>query len=222
MNLGIVGIKRGMTRVFDASGKSIAVTVVEAKPNRVTQIKTMDRDQYRAVQVTTGEVKENRLNKPQAGIYDRAQVEPGRGLWEFRVPDELDDSIDVGEALTVEQFFEGQKVDVVGRSIGKGFSGAIKRWNFHSQDNSHGNSVSHRALGSVGQCQTPGRVFKGKKMPGQLGNQRTTTQNLEIVKVDVAQDLLLIKGAVAGAKGGDVVVKPAVKAGDQQAPEQSE
>lgn len=208
--------------MFDASGKSIAVTVVEAKPNRVTQVKTLDRDQYRAVQVTTGEVKEHRLNMPQAGIYDKAQVEPGRGLWEFRVPDALDDSIDVGEALTVEQFFEGQKVDVVGRSIGKGFSGAIKRWNFHSQDSSHGNSVSHRALGSVGQCQTPGRVFKGKKMPGQLGNQRTTTQNLEIVKVDVAQDLLLIKGAVAGAKGGDVVVKPAVKVGNQTASEQSQ
>ena len=215
MDLGIVGIKRGMTRVFDASGDSVAVTVIEAQPNRVTQLKTLERDKYCAVQITAGEAKPAKLNKPQVGHFAKSGADAGRGLWEFRLADDAVDPPELGSELTVAQFIAGQKVDVTGRSIGKGFSGAIKRWNFHSQDNSHGNSISHRALGSVGQCQTPGRVFKGKKMPGQLGNRVTTTQNLEIVKVDVDRNLLLVKGAVAGAKGGDVVVKPAIKAGPQ-------
>lgn len=219
MSLGIVGIKRGMTRVFDESGKSVAVTVVEASPNRVSQLKTVERDQYRAIQVTTGDVKPNRLNNPQSGHYAKAGINGGRGLWEFRLAENEGDDYQLGSQLTVNQFFAGQKVDVTGRSIGKGFSGAIKRWNFHSQDNSHGNSISHRALGSVGQCQTPGRVFKGKKMPGQLGDKVTTTQNLEVIRVDEDRGLLLIKGAIAGAKGGDVIIKPAVKAGEQKRPE---
>ena len=218
MSLGIVGVKRGMTRVFDASGKSIAVTVVEAEPNRVTQVKTVERDKYQAVQVTTGTKKAQRVNRPTAGHFAKAGTSAGEGLWEFRVGSDEAESLEMGTEINVGRFFEGQKVDVTGRSIGKGYAGAIKRWNFHSQDNSHGNSISHRALGSVGQCQTPGRVFKGKKMPGHLGNRKATSQNLEIVKVDEDRNLLLIKGAVAGAKGGRVVVRPAVKFGVQARP----
>jgi len=215
VDLGIVGIKKGMTRVFDASGRSIAVTVIEAEPNRVTQLKTQDRDKYRAVQITTGKAKQKRVNKPEAGHFAKAGIEAGRGLWEFRLGEGQGSDLDVGSELTVGQFFEGQKVDVTGTSIGKGYAGAIKRWNFHSQDSTHGNSISHRALGSVGQCQTPGRVFKGKKMSGHLGNRKSTVQNLEVVKVDEDHSLLLVKGAIAGAKGGRVIVKPAVKVGEQ-------
>lgn len=209
MTIGIVGIKRGMTRVFTEDGLSVPVTVIEATPNRVTQVKSADSDGYSAIQVTAGEVKASRVNKPEAGHFSKASVEAGRALWEFRTSG--DDALSVGDALTVEAFTEGQKVDVCGQSKGKGFAGVIKRYNFQTQDMTHGNSVSHRAPGSIGQCQTPGRVFKGKKMAGHMGAARVTTQTLEVVKIDHENNLLLIKGAVPGANGGDVIVTPAVK-----------
>lgn len=210
MAIGIVGRKCGMTRVFTEDGASIPVTVVEAAPNRVTQIKTVESDGYSAVQVTIGERRSSRLSKSQVGHFSKAGVEAGRGCWELRC-DDLGDDFEVGGNVTVEQFEEGQKIDVTGTSKGKGFQGVIKRWNFSSQDMTHGNSISHRAPGSIGQCQTPGRVFKGKKMCGHMGAERVTTQNLEVVRVDVDRNLLLIKGAVPGAPGGDVVIRAAVK-----------
>lgn len=211
MAIGLVGRKSGMTRVFTEDGASVPVTVIEVTPNRVTRLKTEESDGYTAVQVTAGDVKQNRVSKPVAGQFARASVPAGRGLWEFRV-DELPEELEVGGEITVEQFEEGQKVDVRGVSKGKGYAGAIKRWNFRGQDNTHGNSISHRAPGSIGQCQTPGRVFKGKKMSGHLGNVKVTTQNLEVVRVDNERNLLLIKGAVPGPAGGDVYIRPAVKA----------
>lgn len=210
MSVGLIGRKAGMTRIFTDEGVSVPVTVIEVEPNRVTCIKTVDTDGYAAVQVTTGGKKANRLSKPLAGQFAKAGVEAGRGLWEFRVNG--DEGINVGDALTVERFEAGQKVDVTGQSKGKGFQGGVKRWNFRTQDATHGNSLSHRAPGSIGQCQTPGRVFKGKKMAGHLGAERVTIQTLEIVRVDAERNLLLVKGAVPGAVGGDVIVKPAVKA----------
>ncbi len=210
MAIGIVGIKRGMTRVFTEDGVSIPVTVVEADPNRIAQLKTTDVDGYEAVQVTTGTRKANRITKAEAGHFKKAGVEAGRGLWEFRV-DTLE-GFEVGGTINVETFEAGQKVDVTGTSKGKGFAGAIKRWNFRGQDSTHGNSVSHRAPGSIGQNQTPGRVFKGKKMSGHMGAERVTVQTLEVVRVDAERNLLLIKGAVPGATGGDVIVRPAEKA----------
>ncbi len=200
-----------MTRIFTEEGASVPVTVIEVQPNRITQIKTADTDGYAAVQVTTGSVKQNRVSKPLAGHYAKANTAAGRGLWEFRV-EAVDEEIDVGTELKVDQFEAGQRVDVRGVSKGKGYAGTIKRWNFRGQDNTHGNSLSHRAPGSIGQCQTPGRVFKGKKMAGQLGNVRVTTQNLEVVRVDADRNLLLIKGAVPGPAGGDVYIRPSVKA----------
>jgi large subunit ribosomal protein L3 len=200
-----------MTRVFTEDGVSVPVTVIEVEPNRVTQVKTIEADGYTAVQITTGGCKASRLSKPEAGHFAKAGVEAGRGLWEFRLSN--DEEINVGDALTVERFEAGQKVDVTGQSKGKGFQGAIKRWNFSMQDATHGNSLSHRAPGSIGQCQTPGRVWKGKKMAGHMGAERVTSQTLEIVRVDAERNLLLVKGAVPGAPGGDVIVKPAVKAG---------
>ena len=211
MAIGLVGRKSGMTRVFTEDGVSIPVTVVEVSPNRVTQIKELDADGYRAIQVTTGTRKASRVNKSAAGHYAKAGVEAGVGLWEFRL-DAGEDAPEVGAELTVGRFEVGQKVDVAGKSKGKGFQGGVKRWNFKMQDATHGNSLSHRAPGSIGQCQTPGRVFKGKKMAGQMGNVAVTTQGLEVVRVDAERNLLLIKGAVPGAPGGDVVVRPAVKA----------
>jgi large subunit ribosomal protein L3 len=208
MTIGIVGIKRGMTRVFTEDGESIPVTVIEATPNRITQVKSVDTDGYAAVQVTAGTVKASRVKKPAAGQFAKASVEAGRSLWEFRTDAA---ELNVGDSLTVEAFAEGQKVDVRGKSKGKGFAGVIKRYNFQMQDATHGNSISHRAPGSIGQCQTPGRVYKGKKMAGHMGAARVTTQTLEVVKVDQENNLLLIKGAVPGAKGGDVIVTPAVK-----------
>jgi len=208
MTIGIVGIKRGMTRVFTEDGESIPVTVIEATPNRITQVKSVDTDGYTAIQVTAGTVKASRVKKPAAGQFAKASVEAGRSLWEFRTDDA---ELSVGDSLTVEAFTEGQKVDVCGKSKGKGFAGVIKRYNFQMQDATHGNSVSHRAPGSIGQCQTPGRVFKGKKMAGHMGAARVTAQTLEVVKIDQENNLLLIKGAVPGAKGGDVIVTPAVK-----------
>jgi large subunit ribosomal protein L3 len=210
MSVGLIGRKAGMTRIFTDEGVSVPVTVIEVEPNRVTGVKTVDTDGYAAVQVTTGTKKANRLSKPLAGQYAKAGVEAGRGLWEFRVNG--DEGINVGDALTVERFEAGQKIDVTGRSKGKGFQGGVKRWNFRTQDATHGNSLSHRAPGSIGQCQTPGRVFKGKKMAGHMGDERCTVQTLEVVRVDAERNLLLVKGAIPGATGGDVIVKPAVKA----------
>jgi large subunit ribosomal protein L3 len=210
MSIGIVGRKCGMTRVFTEDGASIPVTVVEATPNHITQIKSAETDGYSAIQVTTGSRKASKVSKSQAGHFAKAGVEAGRGQWEFR-SEGSEEVFEVGSALTVERFEAGQKVDVTGTSKGKGFQGGVKRWNFSMQDATHGNSISHRAPGSIGQNQTPGRVFKGKKMAGHMGAERVTTQNLEIVRVDAERNLLLIKGAVPGAPGGDIVVRPAVK-----------
>ncbi|ASC55908.1 50S ribosomal protein L3 [Vibrio vulnificus] len=208
--IGLIGRKVGMTRVFTEEGVSIPVTVVEVEANRIAQVKTLETDGYAAIQVTAGTKKANRVNKAEAGHFAKAGVEAGRGLWEFRL--ENGEEFAVGSELTVELFNEVKKVDVTGTSKGKGFQGTVKRWNFRTQDMTHGNSLSHRAPGSIGQCQTPGRVFKGKKMAGHMGAERVTTQNLEIVRVDAERNLLLIKGAVPGATGGNVIVKPAVKA----------
>ncbi|PSJ41131.1 50S ribosomal protein L3 [Zobellella taiwanensis] len=212
MAIGLVGRKLGMTRVFTEDGVSIPVTVIEVDANRVTQVKTLEKDGYAAIQVTTGTKKANRITKPEAGHFAKAGVEAGRGLWEFRLGSGEGDSIEVGAELKVDIFADVKKVDVTGTSKGKGFAGGVKRWNFRTQDMTHGNSLSHRAPGSIGQNQTPGRVFKGKKMAGHLGAERVTTQNLEVVRVDVDRNLLLIKGAVPGATNGNVIVKPAVKA----------
>ena len=210
MAIGVIGTKSGMTRVFTDAGESIPVTVIVATPNRVTQVKTQAADGYDAVQVTAGDVKSGRVSRPLAGHFAKANAEAGRGLWEFRLDAPMGE-LTLGAEIGVEQFEKGQVVDVAGVSKGKGFAGAIKRWNFRSQDASHGNSVSHRAPGSIGQCQTPGRVFKGKKMAGQLGNRRVTVQNLTVVDVVPEKHLLLIKGAVPGAPGADICVRPATK-----------
>ena len=209
MSLGLVGRKVGMTRVFSAEGVSIPVTVIEVEPNRVSQIKTLESDGYVAVQVVTGTRRANRVTKPMAGHYKKAGVEAGRGAWEFRV-DSVDD-IELGSEIKVDLFEAGQIVDVSGVSKGKGFQGGVKRHNFRTQDTTHGNSLSHRANGSIGQNQTPGRVFKGKKMSGHMGAANVTTQNLEIVSIDAERNLMLIKGAVPGATSGDVIVRPAAK-----------
>ena len=211
MAIGLVGRKSGMTRVFNEEGVSVPVTVIEVTPNRVTRVKTPETDGYTAIQVTAGEAKQHRVSKPVAGEFAKASVSAGRGFWEFRL-DELPEGIAVGGEITVAQFEAGQKVDVRGVSKGKGYAGTIKRWNFKGQDASHGNSISHRVPGSIGQNQTPGRVFKGKKMSGHLGNVKVTTQNLEVVRVDTERNLLLVKGAVPGPAGGDVYIRPAVKA----------
>jgi large subunit ribosomal protein L3 len=200
-----------MTRVFTEDGVSIPVTVVEISPNRVTQIKELEGDGYRAIQVTAGNRKASRVSKAEAGHFAKAGVEAGSGLWEFRL-EASDEAPEVGSELTVERFQAGQIVDVAGQSKGKGFQGGVKRWNFKMQDATHGNSLSHRAPGSIGQNQSPGRVFKGKKMAGHMGARNVTTQGLEIVRVDAERNLLLIKGAVPGAPGGNVVVRPTVKA----------
>ncbi len=212
MAIGMIGRKLGMTRVFQEDGVSVPVTVIQVEPNRVTQLKTVTNDGYRALQVTTGARHSNRVSKPDAGHFAKAGVEAGRGLWEFRLAEGEDDDIAVGAELTVDRFQEGQTVDVMGTSIGKGFAGTIKRHNFSGQRNTHGNSLSHRVPGSIGQNQTPGRVFKGKKMAGHMGAARCTVQNLQVVRVDSERHLLLIRGAVPGAKGGDVTIRPGVKA----------
>ena len=212
MAIGLVGRKAGMTRIFTEDGRSIPVTVIQALPNRVTRIKTVESDGYAALQVTTGSVKASRISRPVAGQFAAAGAEPGDGLFEFRVDESQLEGFAPGSELTVERFKEGQLVDVAGTSIGKGFAGAIKRHHFAGQDTTHGNSLSHRAPGSIGQNQSPGRVFKGKKMSGHLGNVRRTAQNLEIVRVDAERNLILVKGAVPGAKNGRLFLKPAVKA----------
>ncbi len=209
--MGLIGRKCGMTRVFNEAGDSIPVTVVEVLPNKVTQIKTEKNDGYSAVQVTTGKRRASRVNKAAAGHFAKANVTAGRGLWEFKLSAKDIEGIEAGTELTVEKFAEVKKVDVIGTSKGKGFAGGVKRWNFRMQDATHGNSISHRAPGSIGQNQTPGRVFKGKKMAGHMGNRRKTVQNLEVIKVDVERGLLLLKGGVPGALKGDLVITPATK-----------
>ena len=211
MTIGLVGRKSGMTRVFTEEGTSVSVTVVEVQPNRVTQIKTPETDGYSAIQVTTGARRASRVTKGMAGHFAKAGTEAGTGLWEFRTENEDTSEMAMGSELKVDIFEAGQKVDVTGTSKGKGFQGGVKRHNFQMQDATHGNSISHRAPGSIGQCQTPGKVWKGKKMAGQMGNVQQTTQSLEVVRVDAENNLLLIKGAVPGATGSDVVVRPAIK-----------
>ena len=211
MTIGIVGRKAGMTRVFNEDGVSVPVTVIEVTPNRVSQVRTEETDGYNAVQVAVGSRKASRVSKPMAGHFAKAGVEAGRTLKEVRLDDFDGEMPEVGGGITVDIFEAGQKVDVQGKSKGKGFAGGVKRHNFRMQDATHGNSISHRAPGSIGQCQTPGRVFKGKKMAGHMGDENVTTQSLEVVRVDAERNLLLIKGAVPGANGGDVVITPAVK-----------
>lgn len=212
MTIGVIGRKRGMTRVFTEDGVSVPVTVIEVESNRITQVKGIDGDGYRALQVTTGARRPSRVTRAAAGHYAKAGVEAGRGLWEFRLADGEGEGLENGGELKADLFAVGQKVDVTGTSIGKGFAGVVKRHHFRTQDATHGNSLSHRAPGSIGQNQSPGRVFKGKKMAGHMGNVKRTVQNLEVVRVDTERSLLLIKGAVPGATGGDVIVRPSVKA----------
>jgi large subunit ribosomal protein L3 len=211
MKIGLVGRKRGMTRVFTEDGMSVPVTVIEVRPNRVTQVKSKEIDGYRSAQVTIGSRRAGLVNKPVAGHYAKSGVEAGEGLWELRIADDEGEDLETGSELKVDMFEAGEMVDVTGTSKGKGFAGVVKRHNFAMQDATHGNSLAHRAPGSIGQCQTPGRVFKGKKMAGHMGVARVTTQNLEVVRVDAERNLILIKGAVPGATGGIVMIRPSVK-----------
>ncbi len=211
MAIGLIGRKLGMSRVFTETGKSIPVTVIEVLPNRITQIKTEEKEGYAAIQITTGAKRASRVNKPSAGHFAKAGIEAGRGLWEFCLNTEEGKDLQVGQDITVDRFEVGQRVDVAGISKGKGFQGPIKRYNFRTQDATHGNSRSHRAPGSIGQNQTPGRVFKGKKMAGHMGSKRCTIQNIEVVRVDKERQLLLVHGAIPGSPGGDVIVKLSVK-----------
>ncbi len=211
MSIGLIGRKCGMTRVFGDDGVSIPVTVLQIDANRVTQVKTVERDGYRAIQVTAGDKKSSKVTKAMAGHFAAANVTAGRGLWEFRLEDKEGEDLTPGTDLSLDLFTEGQVIDVRGTSIGKGFAGGVKRHNFKMQDATHGNSISHRAPGSIGQCQTPGRVFKGKKMAGHMGSEKITIQNLTIHAIDKERNLILVKGAVPGAKGGDVVITPAMK-----------
>ncbi|MBM4227793.1 MAG: 50S ribosomal protein L3 [Gammaproteobacteria bacterium] len=211
MALGLIGIKRGMTRVYGEDGSATPVTVIEVDPNRVTQVKSAGKDGYDAVQVTTGTRHRNRINKPDSGVFAKAAADTGRGLWEFRLADGEGADLAPGAQVKVDLFAEGQLVDVTGITIGKGFAGTIKRHNFKMGDATHGNSLSHRAPGSIGQRQTPGRVIKGKRMSGHMGNVQRTTQRLKVVKIDTERNLLMIQGAVPGSKGGDVFIKPTVK-----------
>lgn len=211
MSVCLIGKKIGMTRLFLENGKMVPVSVIEVLPNRVTQIKTKEKEGHNAIQVTMGQRKKSRVNKAMAGHFAKANVEAGLGLWEFPLSETDKKEWQLGEEITVEQFSEGHAVDVTGTSKGKGFAGCVKRHNFRTQDATHGNSVSHRAPGSIGQNQTPGRVFKGKKMSGHLGDERCTVQNLQVAKVDKERHLIFVRGAVPGAPGGYVMIKPAVK-----------
>jgi large subunit ribosomal protein L3 len=211
MALGVIGKKIGMSRVYNADGNAVPVTVLEVSPNRVTQVKTGENDGYRAVQVTIGTRRPSRVVKPMAGHYAKANTTAGRGLWEFRLADGEGQDLAPGAEIKADIFAAGQMVDVQGTTIGKGFAGVIKRHHFRGGRATHGNSLSHRAPGSIGQRQTPGRVFPGKKMAGHLGNKTRTQQNLEVVRVDADKNLLLVKGAIPGPKGADVVIRPAVK-----------
>lgn len=209
--IGVVGRKLGMTRVFDESGESAPVTVIEVEKNRITARKTVESDGYESIQVTSGSKKAGSLTKAETGHFAKAGAEAGRGLWEFRLDAGEGEELAVGGEIGLEIFETGQTVDVTGTSIGKGFAGGVKRHNFSMQDATHGNSISHRAPGSIGQNQTPGRVFKGKKMAGHMGNVKTTTQNLKVIRIDEDRNVILIRGPVPGAKGSDVIVKPAIK-----------
>lgn len=211
MTIGVVGRKCGMTRLFTEDGASVPVTVIEVTPNRVAQVKTVDNDGYRALQVTAGERRASRVTKPLAGHFAKSGVQAGRGLWEFRLADGEGEGIEVGAEIRVDIFEPGQHVDVSGTTRGKGFAGAIKRHHFSAQDATHGNSLSHRAPGSIGQNQTPGRVFKGKRMAGHMGDVTRAAQNLEVMRVDPERNLVLVKGAVPGAPGGNVMIRPSVK-----------
>lgn len=211
MSLGLIGKKQGMTRLFTPEGDSFAVSVVSVNPNTITQIKSVEIEGYNSVQVTTGDKKDKLVSKPLSGHYKKGSVNPGEGLWEFKVSNEEIENLEVGSKLNIDIFEEGQKIDVQGKSKGKGFAGTVKRWNFKMQDATHGNSISHRAPGSIGQCQTPGKVWKGKKMSGHMGDAKKTIQNLKIASIDIENNLLLIKGAIPGPTGSNVVLKPAVK-----------
>tara|TARA_B100000963_G_C22556720_1_gene639372 strand:- start:92 stop:727 length:636 start_codon:yes stop_codon:yes gene_type:complete len=211
MSLGLVGKKQGMTRLFTPEGDSFAVSVVSVDPNTITQIKSEQVDGYNSIQVTTGQKKEKHISKALSGHYKKGSINPGSGLWEFKVNSEDIENLEVGSQLNIDMFEEGQKVDVQGKSKGKGFAGTVKRWNFKMQDATHGNSISHRAPGSIGQCQTPGKVWKGKKMSGHMGDEKKTIQNLKIASIDTENNLLLIKGAIPGPTGSNVVLKPAIK-----------
>jgi len=211
MSIGLIGKKQGMTRMFTPEGNAFAVSVVSVSPNVITQIKSQDIDGYSSIQVTTGEKKEKHINKPISGHFKKQGVNPGEGLWEFKVNPEALEELEVGSKLFLEQFEEGQKIDVQGKSKGKGFAGTVKRWNFKMQDATHGNSISHRAPGSIGQCQTPGKVWKGKKMSGHMGDEQKTVQNLKIASIDLTNNLLLIKGPIPGPTGSNVILRPAVK-----------
>ena len=216
-SIGLVGRKAGMTRVFTDAGETVPVTVIEVLPNRVTQLKSVDKDGYRAIQVAFGDRRPQLLSKAVAGHYSKASVTPGRGLLEFRLGQSEGADLKAGAELKVDLFKPGEPVDVTGTTIGKGFAGTIKRHNFAGGMASHGNSLSHRAPGSIGQRQTPGRVFKGKRMSGHMGGVRRTTENLRVVEVDLERNLLLIRGAVPGAEGGTVIVRPSLKAGRRAA-----
>lgn len=211
MAIGVIGRKCGMTRVFSEAGESIPVSVIEVEPNRITQVKSKDVDGYAALQVTAGSRKAQRVNKPATGHFAKSNVAAGRSLVEFRITDDDAAKYSVGGEIKIDIFNPGEKVDVTGTTIGKGYAGTVKRHHFATQDATHGNSVSHRAPGSIGQRQTPGRVFKGKRMSGHLGNVQRTVQNLVVVKIDNERNLILVQGAIPGAEGGSVIVKPAVK-----------
>ena len=211
MAIGLIGKKQGMSRLFTDEGSSFPVTVISVLPNTITQVKTREVDGYSSIQVTTGSKSQKNLKKPESGHFRKASVDPGEGLWEFVIQEDDIGELKVGETISLDQFEEGQKVDVSGTSIGKGFSGVVKRWNFAMQDATHGNSLSHRAPGSIGQCQTPGRVWKGKKMAGHMGSKKVTVQNLKIQSLDLENSLVLLKGSVPGPKGSHIVLKPSVK-----------
>ena len=211
MSIGLVGKKQGMTRLFTPEGDAFAVSVVSVNPNIITQIKSEENDGYSSIQVTTGQKKDKHVSKPLSGHYKKGAVNPGDGLWEFKVNVKDLEDLKIGSQLNIDMFEEGQKIDVQGKSKGKGFAGTVKRWNFKMQDATHGNSISHRAPGSIGQCQTPGKVWTGKKMSGHMGDEKKTIQNLKIASIDVENNLLLIKGAIPGPTGSNVILKPAVK-----------
>lgn len=211
MTISIIGRKIGMTRIFTEAGESVPVTVIQCTPNRITQVKTPETDGYRAIQVTVGAVKPSRINKPMTGHYKKAGVDAGRGLWEVRLDADDESEFATGQELKVDAFAEVKAVDVTGTSRGKGFAGTVKRWHFGGGRASHGSSLSHRTPGSIGQNQSPGKVFKGKKMAGQMGNERVTALNLDLVKVDAERNLLLVRGAVPGQTGADVMIRPTVK-----------
>ncbi len=207
MSLGIIGQKAGMTRVFDSSGVSVPVTAISVSPNTITQIKTLEKDGYQAIQVSYGQKKESKINKAVLGHYKKASVTPGKALTEFRLDSKEIEGLEIGKSINVNLFKEGEHVDITGTTIGKGFQGGVKRHHFKMQDATHGNSLSHRALGSTGQCQDPGRVFKGKKMAGQLGNVKNTIQNLVIVKIFTEDNVILVKGSIPGHDGSNVIIK---------------